>query len=573
MIHSQRCAVRKGLASIALACLMACFCIGFALAAGEPDFWVSPDGSLTPDAVTCSKAEDGKYYLMLPAAVNPEELCFGVADGVKFTFRNKAVQTGDSAKDLKEGDFSVKVNKKSFTLHVMVGSPGLPALFITTESGSLKKIESSKANREPGQMVFVGPEGDVQYSGALEHIKARGNSSMTFAKKNYQIKLEKGTGLMGMGKAKKWILTGNYRDKSHLRNRIMMDLADVIGLPYTVQHTPAELYINHEYRGLYLLSEKIEIDDDRIDIADLEEATKEVNDKPLNEYKSIGKRKATKGSFKAYDIPNNPEDITGGYLVEYESYTSRYRDEPSAYTTKRGSVLVVKSPEYASQEQMTYISGLMQSFENAIKAEDGKDPETGKHYTDIADAESLALKYMIEEISENYDGNSSSQYFFKPADSSSEKFFSGPVWDYDSTFGAYAQPRNAKKVTDPAFLWIAEGDRNAWYPMLWTHQDFRAQVGTLWNDRVRAGVDVLLGKKTAEEAGFGAGKIRSIDEYAEEIKKSVRMDRIRWPRKSKRSADSAAWTGGSFEENIKYLKDYLQKRRDFLDQAWGTYAR
>ena len=571
-ITERRRTFRRVLVSAALFCLLAFFCIGTALAAGEPEFWISPDGTLTPDAITCSKAEDGKYYLMLPAAVDPENLCFGVADGVKFTFRNKTIQTGDSARELKEGDFSVKVNKKGFTMHVMIGSPGLPAVFVTTESGSLKQIESSKANREPGQLVFVGPEGDVQYSGGLEHIKARGNSSMTFAKKNYQIKLEKGADLMGMGKAKKWILTGNYRDKSHLRNRIMMDLADAIGLPYTVKNTPAELYINHEYRGLYLLSEKIEIDDDRINIADLEKATKEINDKSLSEYKLIGKRKATKGSFKAYDIPANPEDITGGYLVEYESYTSRYRDEASAYTTKRGSVLVVKSPEYASREQMTYISGLMQSFENAIKAGDGTDPETGKHYTEIADAESLALKYMIEEISENYDGNSSSQYFFKPADSVSEKFFSGPVWDYDSTFGAYAQPRNAKKVTNPAFLWIAEGDKNAWYPMLWTHQDFRTLVDTLWNERVRTGVEVLLGNKTAEEAGIGSGKLRSIDEYADAIRKSVKMDRIRWPRKSKPSADSAAWTGASFEENVKYLKDYLQKRRDFLDEAWGANA-
>ena len=207
---------------------------GFAAAeTKEPDFWISPDGSLTADAITYTKAENGKYYLMLPDCLDTDKLCFGVAGGAKVSFHGKAVSTGDSAKAVKQGDHAVKVGKKNFTLHVMTGSPGLPALYITTETGKLNRIEASKEYREAGKLVFMGPDGAVQYDGDLEHIKTRGNSSMTFAKKNYQIKLAKGTSLMGMGKAKKWILTGNYRDKSYLRNQIMYDLADAVGLAYT----------------------------------------------------------------------------------------------------------------------------------------------------------------------------------------------------------------------------------------------------------------------------------------------------------------------------------------------------
>ena len=384
---------------------------------------------------------------------------------------------------------------------------------------------------------------------------------MTFKKKSYQIKLAKGTDLLGMGKAKKWILTGNYRDKSYLRNQIMLDLAAAVGLDYTPAHISAELYINHEYRGLYLFSEKVEIDKDRVAVANLEKATEKLNNTPLGEFSIVGKKKSTKGAFKAYDIPNEPEDITGGYLVEFERYSARYRQESSAYTTRKGNILVVKSPEYTSVAQMNYISSLFQSFENAIMAENGNDPDTGKHYTEIADADSLALRYMIEEISENYDGNSSSQYFYKPADSVSTKIFAGPVWDYDSTFGSYAAKHNAKNVLNPAYLWIANGDRTAWYPALYRHQDFRDLVACLWEERVKGAVEVLLGLRPSDSEG-----LQSIDQLQKSIQDSAAMDRKRWPRPE--VSDTVAQTGGPFDVNIKFLKDYLKNRYDFLNSTW-----
>ena len=132
-----------------------------------------------------------------------------------------------------------------------------------------------------------------------------------------------------------------------------------------------------------LFSEKVEIDKDRIAIADLEKATEKLNSEPPEKNKLVGKKTSTKGHYKAYSIPVDPEDITGGYLIEYESYQVRYGMEASAYTTKKGVVLVSKSPEYISSAQMKYISSLMQSFENAIMAEDGKDTLDPKRVFDL----------------------------------------------------------------------------------------------------------------------------------------------------------------------------------------------
>lgn len=544
-----------------LAALLACLGAAHA-ASGGPEVWISPDGELTADAITLNKNEGKGYTLYLPGNLKTGDLKFGLADGVSFTFGSRSVRNGDGAGIIKPGKYQIKIGKTKASLQVMRGSENLPVVYVTTESGSLKKIEAKKDNKEPGHLVFRGPDGSVQYDGELDHVKTRGNSSMQFKKKNYQIKLAKGTDLLGMGRAKKWILTGNYRDKSYLRNQAVLDLAAAIGLDYTPEHTAAELYINHEYRGLYLFSEKVEIDNDRVAFADLEKATEKVNSKPPEKSKMVGKKSSTKGHFKAYDIPTDPEDITGGYLIEYESYPVRYGMEASAYTTKKGGVLVSKSPEYVSSAQMQYISALMQSFENAIMAEDGKDPESGKHYTEIADVESMALKYMVEEISENYDGNSSSQYFYKPQDSISGKIYAGPAWDYDSTFGSYAAKHNAKYVLNPEYLWIAKGDKTAWYPALYRHEDFRQKVGELWQEKARPAVEVLLGKREAGETGM-----QSIDRLAQSIEDSAAMDRQRWPRPDVSS--TVAQTGGSFSENVRFLKNYLEKRYHFLNGEWG----
>ena len=169
---------------------------------------------------------------------------------------------------------------------------------------------------------------------------------------------------------------------------------------------------------------------------------------------------------------------------------------------------------------------------------------------------------MVEEISENYDGNSSSQYFYKPQDSISGKIYAGPAWDYDSTFGSYAAKHNAKYVLNPESLWIAKGDKTAWYPALYRHEDFRQKVAELWQEKARPAVEVLLGKREAGETGM-----QSIDRLAKSIEDSAAMDRQRWPRPDVSS--TVAQTGGSFSENVRFLKNYLEKRYHFLNGEWG----
>jgi hypothetical protein len=532
-----------------------------ALAAG-PVFFVSPTGEYTQQAIQLTYVDGKGYYLFLPGNVNLSEWRIGFSGAETIELNGSALADKQSADILQEHNEIRFDRRRTVPFDVLRGSSDLPVLYITTESGKVSGIHHSKKNREAGYLYMEDASGKTEYDGNLTHIRIRGNSSVVYPKKNYQIKLEKGRDLLGFGKARKWVLTGNWLDKSFIRNQITYDLADYAGLPCTPEHQQAELYVNHEYMGLYLFSEKVEINEGRIDIRDLEKETEKLNDRELSAYRRKYRKLPGKANWKAFDIPNNPEDITGGYLIEYEWQKNRYKSEPSGYNTRRNVHLIIKSPEYATKEQADYVAAFMQGFENALQSEDGIDPDTGKHYSEFVDMDSLVLKYMINEFSQNYDGNISSEFFYKPEDSKSKVAFAGPVWDMDNTYAAYAQKYNKESIMKPTGLFIgkASGTRY-WWPNLYKHEDFRQRIRELYRGRFSMGVKILLGAAEDPE-----GRMKSLEQYISEIAASAAMNFVRYP--AMKYNWSEARTGSTFEENTAFLCDFIKQRAAYLESEW-----
>ena len=79
-------------------------------------------------------------------------------------------------------------------------SAQIPSVFIATESGSLSAIHANKDYKKAGEMAIVKEDSSVDYEGTLKHIKGRGNATWGYAKKPYNIKLNKSADLLGMGK-------------------------------------------------------------------------------------------------------------------------------------------------------------------------------------------------------------------------------------------------------------------------------------------------------------------------------------------------------------------------------------
>ena len=275
---------KKNIAFFCIALLLTCTAV--CTSAETFFFYVSANGEFSSDAITLTRSS-GNYYLFLPGQLRPDLLKVAYIGTQDEVLLNGTVLQQDTSAAVLQHENLLEYGNRRIRFTVMQGSPELPVLYITTETGNLDKINASKKYKEPGHMLMTDSDGNTVYDGVLNYIKIRGNASIKFAKKNYQIKLEKGKNLLGMGKARKWILSANWLDKSFIRNELSYDLAEYMGLSFTPQHSQAELYVNHEYIGLYLFSEKVEINNNRLEIRDLEEETEKLNSRSLSDFKRI----------------------------------------------------------------------------------------------------------------------------------------------------------------------------------------------------------------------------------------------------------------------------------------------
>ncbi len=99
-------------------------------------------------------------------------------------------------------------------------------------------------------------------------IERRGFTSQKLSKKSYTFSLNKKVALLNLPKAKKWVLYGPYADKSLLRNVLTYDLFRKMGY-YAPRTQFIELIINNNYQGIYVLTEKINIGQNHLNIPPL----------------------------------------------------------------------------------------------------------------------------------------------------------------------------------------------------------------------------------------------------------------------------------------------------------------
>jgi len=161
-----------------------------------------------------------------------------------------------------------------------VFSTPLPILKITTDEAEIPEEPPIPAEmgivwHGEGNMNNSDDEANAFWSNI--NIDKRGYSSIYFFPKNgyaIETKDENGedqdTSFLNFPTEEDWILHGPYSDKSLLRNVLAMHIANGMG-NYNSRTRFVELMINNEYEGLYVMMEKIKRDENRLDIATLNE--------------------------------------------------------------------------------------------------------------------------------------------------------------------------------------------------------------------------------------------------------------------------------------------------------------
>ena len=333
----------------------------------EPDAWTAPDFWTDPtyaaydqNAFVTLREIGGESYLFLPSTADLTALTLYFEGGpVKLTAGGQTItvtcgQPFDLAALYSEAPgngvyaFTFRADSDPLRVKLMV-SQNIGAMYITSDDPVSKGrsfVEQAKENKATGRMTLIGADGGVVYSGALTQIKGRGNSTWNYMKKPYQIKLGKKTDLLQTGDpdeaAKTWVLLANAYDSSFILNTLTFDLADALGLPYSPNSRPIDLYYDGEYRGTYLLSEKTEINGGRVDINDLEEDFEDANPQ-VEDFDGLPTAMGANRYGNTYRYVTgltDPEDLSGGYLLEID-YASRAYAEKSWFAAGQRMDIVV----------------------------------------------------------------------------------------------------------------------------------------------------------------------------------------------------------------------------------------
>ena len=402
--------------------------------------WVDPTNTLTQEEVDSFISDASKitmtgavgihnrskgseyYYLFLPSTAD--------CNNLKVWFNAESVSVDgtelvngeptDVFSALNEGgirrDYSLVIGSTTYNL-VAVKSGDVGTIFIDTESGSINTINSSSDHSasEEGSIMVVNPSGKIEYDGVLAKFSGRGNATWnTNGNKNpYNIKLDKSTSLLGMPKNKKWALLANaYDEQTLIKNQLIYDFADYIGVKYQVHCKPVDVYVNQQYFGSYQLAERVEIKSNRINVKDsfeaLEEANGTINEETgkleaadfdlmenletrvfnadgtqnteeLTNYilnipypnpnaysHTVGTRKYS-GTVENSEFTSlkEPDDITGGYLFELE-ISERWAAENAGLCAYNRQGWVIKSHDVVSKNMADYCFDLLYAMGSAV---------------------------------------------------------------------------------------------------------------------------------------------------------------------------------------------------------------
>lgn len=522
--------------------------------------WADGSALVSSDisAIEWHKQTDGKYYLFLPSTADLENLTVWHTFQGEVRVDQTPLVSGEKTKAFSaaNGNEFTLVNGGSRYSIVVMKADDVPAMFITTE-GDLSLIHQDKNVKLPGKMMLAEKgKTEAEYDGVLDHIKGRGNTSWGLEKKPYNIKLDSASSLLGMDSSKKWSLLALHSEPTVFRHKIMHDLANDIGVQYAPHSEYIDLVINGQYFGLYQLIERVDIGKNNlVKITDLSKKTEDVNTQALDSYPRFGPNSPETDSMKGYEIPNNPDDITGGYLLEFDDY--RYDGEPSGFVTKRGQRVTLKSPENASREQVAYIKSYVEDMEEAVYSETGYNSK-GKYYTDYIDAQTAAKFYLLQELAKNVDAGRNSCYFWKDSDIKGDgKLHAGPTWDWDASLG-FLGTQHGVDLNDPYTWWVNQSRRisdaeHTIYSALCMHSDFQELARKQWTGNVYPAVRVLLGEIPNDSDGI----LKSLDEYGDTVSSSYKINQKRWGR-------------ADMDSGISQLKSYIELRADFFNSAGFT---
>jgi len=372
-----------------------------------------------------------------------------------------------------------------------------------------------------------------EYDGQIS-IERRGESSQYFyPKKSFSIETQNSDGsnnnvsLLGLPEENDFVLNAPYGDKSLMRNVLSYGLFDKFG-HYSPRTRFVEVILNGDFQGLYVLTEKIKRDKNRVDIA------------------------------KIVPKDTTAEDISGGYLLRIDKISSM---EPYEYwestvnplfPEKNKIIYQFFDPDYyeLTLAQRDYVKGYMQEFDEALVGDNFKDPATG--YRSYLDIPSFVDLMILNEFTKDVDAFRLSHYFYKQKVTKGGKLVSGPPWDYNLTFGNsdfttdFHLPENWIYPHRVAIYWWDRAMQDPW---------FANQLHCRWDE---------LYETVMSPESMSA----MIDSTYLALDRATERNFTRWP-----ILGTYVWpnsfVGTSYGHEMGFLRIWIGDRLNWMNDRWG----
>jgi hypothetical protein len=262
----------------------------------------------------------------------------------------------------------------------------------------------------------------------IQKFHRRGSGSLAFPKKNYSLDLKEAAPVLGMPAEEEWVMHSCWADKTCLRNLIGYWQAAQL-FAWAPRTEFAEVFINDEYRGLYLIVEKVRLGPDRVN---LPPPTDDALWWVLPTLRNIGVGIVPTPTARLW----RPAGISGTYILKRDG-----NDGDFDWTSTVDPDLrwwFVSPKKNLTEWQKDYIQNHM-----SVDFEPSFHPASANYapwqYSKLVDERSAADFVIIQEIANNVDAYWKSMHITKHRASWNMPFnpgliHMGPIWDLDLAF-------------------------------------------------------------------------------------------------------------------------------------------
>lgn len=397
----------------------------------------------------------------------------------------------------------------------------LPIISITTETGS---DPTSKEVYIAGTISISNCDEEFVLENYEMQIRGRGNYTWTsdkVQKKSWRVKLSQKQNLLGQGngKAKDWTLIANHCDQSLIRNYITLNYARKLeGIAFMSSATSVDVYVNGEYRGVYLLCEQNEVQKNRVNITE------------------------------------NPESVNTGYLIEMTGYATDPKF--SIYMTSGWFNFEIKS-DLSELSTSTYNAQFAFAKDYINRCWSAVQSGNEAAIRALIDIDSVVDTYIVEELFKNLDAGWDSFYMYIDNGIEGDVLHFGPIWDFDLSGGNVNEGTGCDLYTG---LRAGTNECNPWYGTLLEQIWFRKLVAARWN-QLKGETDKIPADILAEgQAGFNAYS-RNFEKwqiFGQQINREP----------------AAIRALRTYTEHYQYYANWMQNRIDWLDNYFNgpTYS-